>query len=139
MARYKDFDRSQGLFLTVDLSRQLLPGTFEWTLDYLVGKMDLSEFDSSYNNDEVGAKAYSPEVLLKIILYCYSHGINSSRKIEESCRTNIVAKALAADAEPDHATIAGFIASNAEKFVKVFAQVVMKCGELGLIGGNVCD
>jgi hypothetical protein len=55
----------------VDLEKQLLPGTFERTMDYLAGKLDLGEFDLSYTNDELRAKAYPPEVLLKIILYCY--------------------------------------------------------------------
>jgi hypothetical protein len=36
MAKFKEYDRSQGLFLTVNLEEQLLPGTFEWTLDYLI-------------------------------------------------------------------------------------------------------
>jgi hypothetical protein len=31
MARYKGLEKGQGMFLTVDLAKQLLPGTFEWT------------------------------------------------------------------------------------------------------------
>ena len=72
MARFKDYDRSQGLFLTVNLDEQLIPGTFEWTLDYLIDKLDMSLFEKNYNNDETGAKAYPPNALLKIIIYSYS-------------------------------------------------------------------
>ena len=75
MARYKNADNSQGLFLTVNLHEQLVPGTFEWTLNYLIDKADISLFDINYKNDEKGATAYSPRVLLKVILYCYSMGI----------------------------------------------------------------
>jgi transposase len=121
----------------VDLGKQLLPGTFEWTADHVIEKLDLSGFDMAYNNDENGAKAYPPAVLLKILLYCYSRGMNSSRRIEAACVENIVVKALAADAEPDHATIAHFISSNAERFGEVFSQVTLYCGELGLIGGDM--
>jgi len=32
MAHYKETERGQGLFLTIDLSEQLVPGTFEYTL-----------------------------------------------------------------------------------------------------------
>jgi len=53
------------------LREQLLPDTFEWTIDYLINKMDLSLFEKRYNNDEKGAAAYPPRVLLKAILYCY--------------------------------------------------------------------
>jgi len=64
MARFKEFDISQGLFLTVNLEEQLLPSTFEWTLDYLIDKKDMSLFERNYHNDETGAKAYPPNVLL---------------------------------------------------------------------------
>jgi transposase len=66
--------------------------------------MDLSESDLSCNNDELGENTYSLEVLLKIILYCYLRGLNSPRRIEAPCRTNIIAKALAINLGPDHAT-----------------------------------
>jgi len=137
MARYKESNLTQGQFLTVNLSEQLIIGTFEWTLNYLIGKMDLSSFDKKYNNDEKGACAYSPGVLLKIVLYCYSKGILTSRKIEEACRINITIKALAEDSEPDHSTIAEFISTNSEAVKELFVQVLMQCQELDLITGEM--
>jgi transposase len=114
MIRYKTFDASQGLFLTVNLEEQLVPGSFEHTLNYLIDQLDLSAFDAAFHNDEKGAPAYPPAVMLKIIFYCYSRGIITSRPMEYACKTNITVKALAQDAEPDHATIAHFISSQAE-------------------------
>jgi len=72
MANLKENDLSQGLFLTVNLQEQLLPDTFEWTINYLINKMDTSIFERNYNNDEKGAAAYPPKALLKLILFCYS-------------------------------------------------------------------
>jgi hypothetical protein len=46
------------VFLAVDLGKQFLPGIFEWTVDHVVDRLDLSGFDTAYNNDENGAKAY---------------------------------------------------------------------------------
>ena len=55
MARYKLIDPR---FLPVDLSRQLLPGTFEYAVNHLIDhEMDLSGFDARYCNDETGAAA----------------------------------------------------------------------------------
>jgi hypothetical protein len=34
MAHYKETEKGQGLFLTVNLSEQLVPGTFEHTLKW---------------------------------------------------------------------------------------------------------
>jgi transposase len=137
MARFKHTDNSQGLFLTVSLSEQLLPGTFEWTIDYLINRIDLSLFEQNYHNDEKGAAAYPPKVLLKTVLYCYSKGIISSRKIEMACRENIIAKALAEGCEPDHGTIAGFISSNNEAVKDLFARVLLQCSQLKLITGEM--
>jgi len=137
MARFKYTDTSQGLFLTVNLDEQLLPGTFEWTLNHLIDRMDLSLFEQNYNNDKMGACAYSPKVLLKIICYCYSTGILSSRPMENACKINITVKALAENSEPDHATIAEFISTNSEAVNDLFTQVVMQCDELELITGEM--
>jgi hypothetical protein len=60
MARYKHIDTSPR-FLPVDLSRQLLPGTFEHALNHLLDhEMDLSSFDERFRNDDTGASAYPP-------------------------------------------------------------------------------
>ncbi|WP_052299684.1 transposase [Treponema primitia] len=137
MARYKYQDPSQSLFLNVSLKDQLIPGSFEWTLDYLIDRTDLSLFDLQYDNDEKGAPAYKPAALLKIIFYCYSRGIITSRPIEQAAKTNIVIKALAADAEPDHDTIAHFISSNSDAIKDLFTQILIQCGQLGLINGEM--
>jgi transposase len=123
--------------MVVNLEEQLLPDTFEWTIDYLINKMDLSLFEQYYHNDEKGAAAYSPRVLLKIILYCYSRGIITSRRIEKACHDSIIVKALAEDSEPDHDTIATFISRNSEAVKDLFAQILLKCAELKLITGEM--
>ena len=137
MARFKHTDSSQGIFLTVNLAEQLIPGTFEWALDYLIDRMDLSLYEQNYHNDEMGACAYPPRVLLKIIIYSYSKGILSSRPMEKLCRDNITAKALAENCEPDHDTIAAFISANHEAVADLFAQVLMQCAELDLVTGEM--
>ena len=100
--------------MTVDLKKQPHPGTFEWTVDYLVDRMDMSLFEEKYHNDEKGADAYPPSMLLKVILFCYSCGHLSSHKIEKAYKENITVKALTKDMEPDHSTIAAFISGNCE-------------------------
>ena len=72
MARYKYIDTNPR-FLPVDLARQLLPGTFEHALNYLLDHaIDLSSFDARFQNDETGAPAYPPALLLKVVLFAYS-------------------------------------------------------------------
>jgi hypothetical protein len=70
MARYKEYDYSQGKFIPIHFDKQIIPGTFEHTLHSLIdNQIDLSIFDLRYNNDDMDAPAYDPAILLKIILY----------------------------------------------------------------------
>jgi hypothetical protein len=97
MAKYKhtEAESGQGMFLAVNLKEQLLPGTFEYMLNELVGtKIDTGIFDTNYKNDEKGATAISPRILAKLITYGYLKGVKSSRRLEELCRNNVTAKAL---------------------------------------------
>jgi transposase len=134
MPRFKVVDYSPR-FLPVDLSRQLLPGTFEYALHHLLdNEIDLSEIESRYCNDEVGASAYEPRILLKIVLLAYSHGIVSSRGMEWACRDNVQFIALSGDSQPDHSTLATFVSTLGEAVAKVFTQVLLICQRQGLIG-----
>ena len=85
MPRYKPQDRN-GLLLPVVLSEQIVPGSFAFALDYLVDhELDLSALDARFRNDAVGASAYDPRVMLKIVLLAYSQGAlppdNSSMRL----------------------------------------------------------
>lgn len=97
MARYKHIDTSPR-FIAVDLQRQLLPGSFEHALNHLIDhELDLSRFDTRYNNDLTGASAYPPAMLLKVVLFAYSWGIVSRRGIERACREHVTFIALSGD------------------------------------------
>ncbi len=135
MARYKEYDYTQGKFIPIHFNKQILPGTFEHTLHYLIdNEIDISIFDLRYQNDDTGAPAYDPAILLKIILYAYSRGITSSRKIARCCEENIVFMALSADTRPHFTTIADFILSVDQEIIKLFLQVLLVCDGVGLIG-----
>jgi transposase len=71
------------------------------------------------------------------IPYRYSRRIITGRPIECACKTNIIVKALARDAEPDRDTIAHFISGRTEAVKDLFTQVLLKCYAPGLIGGEL--
>ena len=134
MARYKHIDTSPR-FLAVDLERQLLPGTFEHALNYLIDhKIDLSGFDTRYCNDLTGATAYPPGMLLKVILFAYSQGIVSSRGIECACREHVTFIALSGDNAAHFTTIAAFVSGLGDEVAHIFSQVLFICDRQGLIG-----
>jgi transposase len=96
--------------------------------------MDLSIFDHRFHNDDTGAPAYDPAVLLKIVLFAYSRGITSSREIESACRVNVVFMALSADSQPHFTTIANFISSMDREITPLLLNVLAICAEEKLIG-----
>lgn len=120
MARYKRIDTSPKS-LPVDLARQLRPGTFEFALNYLLDhEIDLSSFDRRFKNDDTGASAHPPALLLKVMLLAYSQGIVSSHAIEQACRDQITFIALTGDQAPHFTTIAGFIRNQGDGIGQVF-------------------
>jgi transposase len=134
MARYKQIDSSPR-FLAVDLAQQLQPGTFEHALNHLLdGQIDLSHFDAHYCNDDVGASAYPPAMLLKVVLFAYSQGLVSSRSIERACRQQVIFIALCGDSAPHFTTIAEFVSTRQADIAQVFASVLAICDQQGLIG-----
>ncbi|MDR0562671.1 MAG: transposase [Spirochaetaceae bacterium] len=111
MAKYKQTEKEQWLFLIVSILDQLVDGAFEHTLDRLIDTMDMSIFNARYANDLTGAPAVNPAVLLKIILYCYSIGIISFRKIAALCQNHIIVKVLSGNTESHFTTISNFVSA----------------------------
>ncbi|MBT3271871.1 MAG: IS1182 family transposase [Spirochaetales bacterium] len=138
MGKFKDHSYDQKVFIPVSFSDQVLPGTFEYTLNHVVdNELDLSVFHDRFKNDENGAPAYDPAILLKIILYAYSRGIVSSREIARLCRENVVCMALSADSHPHFTTIANFISTMDKEIAPLITQILSVCYANHVIGGNM--
>jgi transposase len=135
VARYKPYSYAQGKLIPIYFEQQILPGTLEYSLKHLIDhELDLSVFNERYNNEETGAPAYDPRILLKIVLFAYSRGIVSSRKIAQACEENIIFMALSCDTKPHFTTIADFIATMDKEIVQLFRDILLVCDDLGLIG-----
>jgi transposase len=125
------------IMLPISLQDQLVPGTLEHTISQVVEHhIDLTIFDARYNNDETGAAAIHPKILLKIILLAYARGMLSSRQIERACQENIIFIALSYGYAPDHSTIASFISSMQREIQTLFSNILLVCEELGLLDGT---
>ena len=135
MPKYKPTNQAQGRFLPVFFPPQLQQGTLEFAIDYLIdNELDLLYIDQRYNNDETGAPAYDPRILLKVILLAYSRGITSSREIARCCEENVVFMALSANSRPHFTTISNFVANMDKEVIILFREVLAYCDEMGLIG-----
>jgi transposase len=120
--------------LPVVLEAQLVPGSFAHALHHLIDELDLSVFDAHYRNDETGATAHDPAMLLRAVLLGYSQGLVSSRAIERACRENVLFIAITGDAKPHFTTVAAFVSRSRDAIAAVFSQVLAILDQEGLIG-----
>jgi len=126
-------DRDRLLNSSPGLRGWLPPEHLCWKVIDAVHKLNLSGFLSSYRCDGQGAAAYPPNVVLTLIIYCYSKGIRSSRKIEAACSDDIGARVIAANHPIDHATIARFHRRHRPHLQSLFVQVLALCSQQGLV------
>jgi len=137
MARFKPYKYDQMVRVPILFQDQLEPGTLEYTINELVEHhIDLSVFEGRYQNDNTGARAIHPKLLLKVILFAYSRGMISSRQIERACSENIVFMALSGGYHPDHSTLAHFVSSMQKEIKSVFGNILLVCDEMDLLGGT---
>jgi transposase len=139
MPRYIHSDKEQdNLFIPLKLSEQIVEGTLAATIRYMVDtKIDMSIFDEKIKNDQTGRPAYNPRVLLKLILFAYSNGINSSRRIHDFAEHNVQAMALAENQTPDFTVIADFISGMTEQIKPVFINILLVADQMNLLGNTV--
>src|SRR3954471_305137 len=120
---------------------QLLPPSWEEKIDKahpvrvvdkVIEQLDLTKLYESYEGG--GTSAYHPKMLLKAIIYAYICNIYSSRKIEESIKSNIHLIWLCGNTEPDHNTINRFRSHKAAPVLKdIFKQIVLLLAAEGLV------
>lgn len=108
-----------------------------WFVLDVVAELDLSEFYASYRSDGRGGAVYDPALMLAVLVYAYCLGEHSSRRIERRLVEDVGFRAVAANQQPDHATLARFRARHQEAIAGLFAQVLSLCVAEGLVAAGV--
>ena len=137
MPRFKPYDYRQDWMVSISFAAQLPEGSLEYAFHHLIEERVAEEwFESLYQNDEIGRPAYSPKLLLKVILLGYARGIIGSRRLERACRENVVFMAMACGNAPDHSTLAAFVGKLEGRIEGIFSQILLVCHEEGLLSGT---
>jgi transposase len=126
------------VYLSPPDARDWLPrGHLAWQVLGAVSEMDLSAFLRPYRRDGQGAAAYHPEVMVALLLYCYSKGVRSSRAIEMASHDDVGARVILGNHHPDHATIARFVDRHQDQVKPLFVEVLAQCARAGLVTVDV--
>lgn len=104
--------------------------------DLFVENLNFENIGMAFNSNKVGNSEYDPKAMLKVLLYGYSYGIRSSRKLERAIYHNINFIWLSGGLKPDHKTISNFRKRNRKQLKKVFKECAKLCIKLKVIEGN---
>jgi transposase len=103
----------------------------------VVAELDLAEFYDDYRDDGRGGAVYDPAMMLAVLLYAYCTGQRSSRRIERRLVEDVAYRVLAANQQPDHATVARFRRRHQDAIASVFGQVLALCVQAGLVDAGL--
>ena len=129
---YLPVDRDQLFLLPESMRDWLAEDHLVWFVLDVVERVDTSGFDVRHPNVGVGRRAYDPKMMLALLVYAYSEGVFSSRRIERLCRSDIAYRVICANRVPDHAAIARFRADQQDPIRLVFVEVLALCAAAGL-------
>src|SRR4030042_6344188 len=104
--------------------------------DAFVEALDFGGLGMELDEEEVGNPGYDPRAMLKLLVYGYSYGVRSSRKLERETHYNLSFLWLMGGLKPDHKTIAEFRRRNKKALKRVLRQWAGMCLKLGLIAGK---
>lgn len=100
--------------------------------DLVRDELDLEAVYVSYD-DARGAPAFHPAMMTALLLYAYTQGIYSSRRIARACEDRLDFHAVMASAKPDFRTISEFRRRHLKALSGLFVQVLKLCAEAGLV------
>jgi len=130
-------DRGQMMVLPPTLDQYVSQENPVRAYDAFVDALDFKDLGIDIDDHKVGNSEYDPRTMLKLLLYGYSYGAKSSRKLEREVHNNLSFIWLMKQLKPDHKTIAEFRRKNKRALKKALTLCARLCLNLGLIEGNV--
>lgn len=134
---YKTGNRMQQIFLPNTINDYVGLEDPVRVYDAFVDSLDFRSLGIPIEFYKSGADEYYPKEMLKLIIYGYSYGFKSSRRLQRACHHNLSFMWLIGGSKPHYRTIARFRAEHKEAIKEVLKQCVRICIELDLIEGNI--
>ncbi len=99
----------------------------------LIPQMDLTPFHQYYAQELRGQPPFDVTMMVILLVYAYSVGVCSSRKIAAACERNLAFRAIVANDPPDFRTISDFRKIHLAAFRPLFLEVLRVAGEMGMV------
>lgn len=130
-AKFIDYDQSTLFLLPPSLHDWLPEDHLARFVVEIVAQLDLSSLKAAYAGR--GSQPYNPEMLLALLFYGYATGVFSSRKLERSTYDSVAFRFIAANAHPDHDTIAVFRKRFLPQLKALFVQILLIAQQTGVL------
>lgn len=130
-AKFIDYDQSSLYLLPPSLQDWLPEDHLARFIVEIVDQLDLGSLKAAYAGR--GSQPYNPEMLLALLFYGYATGVFSSRKLERSTYDSVAFRFIAANAHPDHDTIAVFRKRFLPQLKALFVQILLIANEAGVL------
>jgi transposase len=130
---FRAFDPGQDLLLPPSLD-EWLPADHmaRFIADLVDEHLDLSRILAVYTEGR-GAPPYDPRLMVRILLYGYTTGVRSSRRLEAACVDVVAFRWLAAGTAPDYRSIARFRKRHLSALGHLFVQALALCQAAGMV------
>jgi transposase len=130
---YRAWDAQQGSQQAVSPQDALPEDDLVFFLLDTIPQLDLAAFHRHYADEMRGQPPFDVTMMVTLLMYAYSVGVCSSRKIAAACERNLAFRAIVAKAPPDFRTISDFRKIHLAAFRPLFLEVLRLAGEMGLV------
>lgn len=130
---FRPYSPNQVLLLPPVLQDWLVKDHLVYVLGDIVDSLDLSSITSYYERELRGYPPYHPVMMTKVLIYAYSQGVYSSRKIEKRLHEDVAFRVLAAGNTPDFKAISEFRRRHLGAFKDLFVKVLQLCKKAGMV------
>jgi transposase len=131
--QYRPVDRDQPFLFPPDMREWLPAGhPVHLVITAVEDHLDTSAFHARRKTGGAGTAGYDPDMLATVLVWAYAHGVTSSRRIEELCRTDVAFRLICAGNLPDHVTFARFRSDFPDAAAAFFTEVLILCARLGM-------
>ena len=130
---YRAWDAQQGSQQAVSPVAVLPEDDLVFFLLDAIPQLDLSAFHEHYAGETRGQPPFDVAMMVTLLVYAYSVGVRSSRKIAAACERNLAFRAIVGDDAPDFRTFSDFRKIHLAAFRPLFLEVLRLAGELGMV------
>lgn len=134
MKKYRSWSPTQSYLLPPSPTEWLPEGHLAYFILDLVGELDVSAIEGELQRkDARGERPFSPRMMVSLLIYAYSTGVFSSRRIARATYEDVAFRVIGGGEHPHFTTVNQFRRKHREALAGLFGQILHLCQSAGLV------